>query len=1250
MQVSSRFRTDAYSSGLAVGAILFFCVVATLIATAPKALAAPASDQYIVVLKEHVAHSANVAHRHEENRGAELGHIYGDSIEGYSAELTLSELKAIKQDPNVDYVERDSVLHADSQAPSTGFNRVFAPSNPIIDIDEVDDVRSDVDVAIIDTGVALHPDLNVVTRTSCLAASVCAEKEVEDGYGHGTHVAGIVGALDNNFGTVGTAPGARIWSVKAGNQKGEFDMSDVIAAVNWVTARSNQIEVVNMSLGCEGYIGGDACEATAMRDAIAASVDKGVVYVVSAGNVGLNVEHKKPVAPFGSPGFVPAAFPDVITVSALADFDGVPGGTAGTAAPCDYPYRETKEGNVVLLVDEDDTLADFSNWGPPVDIAAPGTCIWSTVPGGGYGVKSGTSMAAPMVTGAVANVAAANNPNSRADVEGIRNFVRSLGNYNWTDQHKQFTSTSVSMVGDAEKEPLLDMSIPVPPKPTVTTEPATEIGQTTVKLSGWVNPNGASTHYYFQYGKTTSYGSTSPAPPGDDLGSGSDQRYGWTIATGLTAETTYHFRIVASSPNGTSYGADAAFTTAKKPANPRVFFAGTSDAGIHELAYGSGTPWGESIALSATVAAGTSPTSFINTNGLKRAYFVSSTDKKIHEIAYNGTSWAETGALTQEVAPGSSPSAFAWPSGGVRLYYVAKADNKIHELAYTSGAWADSAGLTGTVAAGSSPSAFLNQAGQPRVYYVGATDNKIYGLFYTGTWGINAALTQAVATGTSPSAIMAPDGWPRVYYSANSDKKIHELSYNATTGWADGAALTGTMAAGTSPKATQLADGRVLTYYVGGADNKIHELSYAAGVWTDSAGLTGTVAAKSSPSVVWINGNMPRIFFVGSADSKIHEFAYTGTGVTGWAERSGVTGAVAAETSPSAFVFNGSPVVYAVNKADNKIHELSFTAGYFWSESGALTGAVAAGSSPTSYMYGDNQTRIFFVSAADNKVHELAYNGTNWAAPSAALTGEVATGTSPSAFLWPFGGVRLYYVGKADKKIHELSYNTGPGGGWADSAAMTGTVAAGSSPSAFMNKAGMPRVYYVGGTDNKVHELSYTGTGSTGWADSAGMTGTVATGTSPSAFINGSGMPRVYYVSTDTKVHELSYTGSGATGWADSAALTQAVATGSSPSAIDWPGGGVRLYYAAKGDNKIHQLSYNAGSWADSAALTGTVATGTSPSAFEWPVGGVRVYYVGTDTRIHELSYNMGVGWADSGALTGAAAAGSSPSAFRMLG
>jgi subtilisin family serine protease len=170
-----------------------------------------------------------------------------------------------------------------------------------------------------------------------------------------------------------------------------------------------------MSLGGAGF-------SQAEYDAIQGAVNAGVAFAVAAGNEDDDANN-----------YSPGGFDNVLSVSALADFNGLPGG--GAAPTC--------------RTDVDDTLADFSNWGPEVDIAAPGVCILSTYPleKGGYGTISGTSMASPHVAGALALLASAYNPANAADVYNLYNQIKSAGNFNWTDDS-----------GDGIKEPLLDVS------------------------------------------------------------------------------------------------------------------------------------------------------------------------------------------------------------------------------------------------------------------------------------------------------------------------------------------------------------------------------------------------------------------------------------------------------------------------------------------------------------------------------------------------------------------------------------------------------------------------------------------------------------------------------------------------------------------------------------------------------------------------------------------------------------------------
>jgi subtilisin len=132
----------------------------------------------------------------------------------------------------------------------------------------------DVDVAVIDTGIDLqHPDLNVGGSVNCIGVHFFAQMyrrcRGDDDHYHGTHVAGTIGAFDNDFGVVGVAPGARLWAVKVLDKRGSCPSSWIIAGIDWVAANAATIEVANMSLGGSGFN-------QAEYNAIQGAVNKGV--------------------------------------------------------------------------------------------------------------------------------------------------------------------------------------------------------------------------------------------------------------------------------------------------------------------------------------------------------------------------------------------------------------------------------------------------------------------------------------------------------------------------------------------------------------------------------------------------------------------------------------------------------------------------------------------------------------------------------------------------------------------------------------------------------------------------------------------------------------------------------------------------------------------------------------------------------------------------------------------------------------
>ena len=359
-----------------MGSRLFvlLAVIAAALALAGTALGARISGHYIVVVKDGYDSRA-VARAHAHSAGADVRYIYRAALNGYSARLSAAGLAAVRADARVAFVSADRTVHALAQTLPTGVDRIQGDASSTASGNGSGSVGTA--VAVIDTGIdSSHPDLNVVGGKNCSTG-----QSYRDGNGHGTHVAGTIAAKDDGNGVVGMAPGAPLYSVRVLNNSGSGSWSSIICGINWVTANAaaKGIKVANMSLGGSGADG--SCGSDALHQAICNSVAAGVTYVVAAGNSNANFSN-----------FVPATYDQVLTVTAVADFNGAPGG--GGAATC--------------RADVDDTAADFSNFTTSASadashtIAAPGVCILSTWKGGGYNTISGTSMASPHVAGTAA--------------------------------------------------------------------------------------------------------------------------------------------------------------------------------------------------------------------------------------------------------------------------------------------------------------------------------------------------------------------------------------------------------------------------------------------------------------------------------------------------------------------------------------------------------------------------------------------------------------------------------------------------------------------------------------------------------------------------------------------------------------------------------------------------------------------------------------------------------------------------------
>src|SRR6056297_1185968 len=291
---------------------------------------------------------------------------YNRTIAGFAAELSDAQLSLLRTDPRVDFIEKDRIVQF---APPCG-----TPNGGPCDGDGGGDddggssaqetpygitrvnggaTYTGTNVAwILDSGVDLdHPDLNVDASLGFNAFTKGKDgKSLDDGNGHGTHVAGTIAALDNSTGVIGVAAGATVVPVKILDSRGSGSYSGVIAGVDHVAANADPGDVANMSLG--GPVS-DALDA-----AVENASSTGIIFVIAAGNSAEDANNSSPARANG---------PNIYTISAM---------------------------------DINDNWASFSNFGtPPVDYAAPGVSVLSTWKDGGYNTISGTSMAAPHAAG-----------------------------------------------------------------------------------------------------------------------------------------------------------------------------------------------------------------------------------------------------------------------------------------------------------------------------------------------------------------------------------------------------------------------------------------------------------------------------------------------------------------------------------------------------------------------------------------------------------------------------------------------------------------------------------------------------------------------------------------------------------------------------------------------------------------------------------------------------------------------------------
>ena len=375
-------------------------------------LSQPVPGQYIVKFKDSVENASDKADKLANAHGLQKLHSFEHVFKGAVVNIPPGKEKDLLADPDIEVAVQDFTVNAidkpsdqigasgnpkssagmggtAKQVIPTGINWVDAELNTTNE-------GLGATVAVLDTGIDFnHPDLIVnkgLSRDFSGDGTGGNDNNTSIG-GHGTHCAGVIAALDNTIGVLGVGSKIDLVSVKVLNRSGSGSFGGIIAGLDYVTANSGVIGVTNSSFGAKGGTNPSQAflDASALlRQAYQRAANAGVVNVAAAGNEAVDVTSNNEV---------PAMYPEVITVSAVNDGDGI-------------------QGN--------DSWASFSSFGSEVDIIAPGVNILSTAIGGGTSSLSGTSFSCPHVAGTVALYVVRNGRPANGDARLLSSLISAI--------------------------------------------------------------------------------------------------------------------------------------------------------------------------------------------------------------------------------------------------------------------------------------------------------------------------------------------------------------------------------------------------------------------------------------------------------------------------------------------------------------------------------------------------------------------------------------------------------------------------------------------------------------------------------------------------------------------------------------------------------------------------------------------------------------------------------------------------------
>jgi subtilisin family serine protease len=958
---------------------LALCIGMPLIAAVPAAAdqtppatgpvheaARPVADQYIVTLRDTTA--ANVPAKADDvarRYHATVFEVYQHALRGFAARMSAVDATQLAADPAVAAVEQDGVVaiaaSPETPVPSWGLDRIDQVNLPLDNSYSYASTASTVHAYVIDTGVHFT-NTDFGGRATLGVDEVSPSTGGDDCNGHGTHVAGTIGGA-----TYGVAKSVQLVSVRVLNCSGSGTFSQVIAGVDWVSANAIKPAVANMSLG--GSL------SPALDTSVQNSINSGVVYAVAAGN--------------------------------------------GSTDACSSSPADVAQALTVGATDINDARASFSNFGPCVDLFAPGVNItsdWNTSDTA-TNVLSGTSMATPHVTGAAALYLAASPCATEAEVASALTAN---------------ASGVVTNLGTGSPNLLLDtgfIAAQAPARAPCAPTASATAGIGTVHLA-WGVPADAG-------GPITAYNVSRSTTPGGEallttLGPGATT-YNDTIAAGVT----YYYTVTATNVQGTSSanelvatpGPTLTATAAKLGAHLSWSIpSGVSPPVTGFSVYRGTAPGAESSTPIAQVGAGV--TSYDDTG-------LSSSQSYYYEVGATQTS--ETRSNEQSVTP-LPPSAPSSP-----VLSVTSGNSRAH-LTWTPPADTGGAPLTGyNVYRGttSNPQTLLTTGGplpasQTSYDDSGLTDGTTYFYAVTALNSINGAGEGSPSNVASATPTAALDAFVR-----GSDNGVWWRHDNGPT-WSAWAPLGGVV---TSDVATVSGSGKVWIF-ARGADNALWFRTYDGTSWSPWLAMGGVIGSNATAA---FDGANVRVFVRGTDGALYTALIHDTTVLQNWRGLGGVV------VGDPAVTWDGSAFAVVVRGGDNGAYMGLFTGTSTWSNWAPLGGVLA---SDPAVVFDGSLVRVF-VRGGDDHLYVGSGAPFAWTGLGGVINAAPAAATNGAGY------VRVFVRG-ADNTIYTRDSS---GSSWPGDFQGIGNTAT-SPPAATWNGAGA--VAFVRGGDSGMWTGAYS--------------------------------------------------------------------------------------------------------------------------------------------------------------------------------